>query len=67
MELNDAETQLISLLRGEDLADFTLTIQTNAGYWYAKLRDHKTGKEGDGEGAAFSAAWDDLAPRELRG
>ena len=66
MELTDAESHLIALLRHKDAKNFSVEIQAIAGVWCAKFFDHDARVEGNGTGNSFSAAWDDIVRRKLR-
>jgi hypothetical protein len=42
VELTEAESQLIALLRGEHAKNFSVEIRIDESIWYAKLWDHDT-------------------------
>jgi len=72
--ISDAEQQLLELVRGEDHSDFVLTISCRSGQWEVAMQLHNVTarvgpragivyqKNGRGEGASFSEAWDNLEP-----
>jgi hypothetical protein len=62
-ELSDQEKELLSLIRGDNAQELTLTITFKGGRWYVGL--HVPGlsrQRSDGEGATFNEAWDDIKP-----
>jgi len=64
MLLNEAEKQLITLLRHEDTKNFTVTIRTNGGYWYAFMEDYESELRRDGAGESFETAWNGILDQD---
>jgi hypothetical protein len=61
--LSSAEQELLELLRGKDSQAFTLTISLQNGHWVVGLKDDAVpGDPGQGDGASFDAAWEDIKP-----
>ncbi len=59
-----AERQMIEPLRYDE--NITLTIAKDGDRWHVRLEDHDSGVLGDGHGATFTHAWDDVVDPRLR-
>jgi hypothetical protein len=62
--LSEAEQQLLTLLRGQDVAEFDVRVSVRDGRWfvslgYPALQDKRLG---NGEGDNFADAWNDVQP-----
>ena len=55
--VQDAETQLLEFLRGEDNSMFSLTIICANNKWIISTTDNESGAYYIGEGATFAEAW----------
>ena len=66
MELTEAESRLIGLLRGENAHNFSVEIRNETGLGYEKLWDHDSNIGGHGQGNSFSKAWDNILHPSLR-
>jgi hypothetical protein len=53
----DAESQLLTLLRGEDADNFRLTVFCSDGRWTAELETFDPALNGIGKGDSFAEAW----------
>ena len=70
MELTQAETELIELIRGGDAGNFSVLIVELEGHWAVVTTENdsdgtKIG-EGKGRGLSFDRAWNDLCDTALR-
>ncbi len=56
---DQAEHELLELVRGEDYSQFTLTISRQEdGRWIVIIKDPTVeGKPGQGDGTSFAEAW----------
>ena len=52
-----AETQLLELVRGEDVSSFALTIVCANDKWIVSTTDNESGAYCIGEGTTFADAW----------
>ena len=55
--VQEAETQLLALVRGEDINSFALTIVCANDKWIVSTTDNKNGAYYIGEGTTFTDAW----------
>ena len=59
----NAETRLLELVRGQDAAEFLLSIECRAGRWVVRcVLPQVDNSEVEGDGASFDEAWLRLAP-----
>ena len=63
----EAEKQLLDLVRGQDTKAFTLTISCVDGRWTVLTTDHASGGHRVGHGACFAEAWLGQEPPGLLG
>ena len=60
----DAERELLELIRLEDAKNFTLTVRVDNGVWVVAAHDRDADSHGRGHGNSFAEAWfDQLDPR----
>lgn len=59
---DDAERELLELLRGEDIDDFILTVSLKAGHWITAIKIPTQPEAGMGEGSSFAESWHNLEP-----
>ena len=57
--VEDAETQLLELLRGEDVSSFSVTIVCGNDKWIISTTDTESGAYCIGQGPTFADAWHD--------
>ena len=63
MDREQAEEQVLALLRGEDDDEFTLTVSRQGDHWVVALGTPKVrGEPGQGDGATFAEAWHNIEP-----
>ena len=55
--VQDAETQLLELVRGEGISSFSLTIVCANDKWIVSTADNESGDYCIGEGETFADAW----------
>jgi hypothetical protein len=55
--VQDAETQLLELVRGEDISGFSVTIVCANDKWIISTTDNESGAYCIGEGPTFADAW----------
>jgi hypothetical protein len=55
--VQSAETQLLELVRGEDISDFSVTIVCANDKWIISTADNESGAYCIGEGPTFADAW----------
>ena len=57
--VEDAENQLLELLRGEDVSSFSVTIVCGNDKWIISTTDTESGAYCIGQGPTFADAWHD--------
>src|SRR5262245_66044116 len=57
--VEDAETQLLKFLRGEDVSSFSVTIVCGNDKWIISTTDNESGAYCIGQGSTFADAWRD--------
>ena len=55
---------MIELMRADK--HITLTVEQDGKHWHLRLEDHDNGTVGDGHGATFDQAREDIIDRRLR-
>ncbi len=63
---DQAEAELLELIRLEDAQNFTLTIRVDKGQWMVATHDHYADAHGRGHGNSFAEAWYDQVGPDLR-
>ena len=59
----EAERQILELLRGEDVSEFDVKVTVRAGHWFVTLSTPEVyGPPAQGEGKSFAEAWHDVKP-----
>ena len=61
MPVSEAEAEVLALLRGEALRQFTLTVTRLDGAWAAKLASVDESMMSEGVGLSFEEAWNSEA------
>ena len=57
--VQDAETQLLDFLRGENVSSFSVTIVRGNDKWIISTTDNESGAYCIGQGQTFADAWHD--------
>ena len=63
----NAEAELLALLRGQDSKNFSLTVTCDDGRWTVSTSDNDHGTKAIGDGSSFAEAWFRQAPGWARG
>src|SRR5262245_65577069 len=64
--VQDAETQLLEFLRGEDVSNFSVTIVCGNDKWIISTTDNESGTYCIGQGPTFADAWHDRKTKYSR-
>jgi hypothetical protein len=65
--IQDAEAQILNLLRGKDVSIFSVTIVRGDDKWIISTTDEKSGAYCIGQGRTFADAWHDRKNKILTG
>ena len=60
--IDETESELLGLLRGDDVPEFNLVISYKDGRWFVSVKLPSESAPGTGEGETFHEAWRQIEP-----